>query len=59
MMDIVIKQFKNDIPSWVDDDISTEGILEEIVEEQSEADSSFYCESHRLVEKLINYIDIE
>ena len=47
------------MPSWVDADISTEGILEEIVEEQSEADSSFYCESHRLVEKLINYIDIE
>lgn len=59
MMDIIIEQFKNDMPSWVDDDISLEGIFEEIVEEQSEADSSFYRESHHFVEKLINYIVID
>ena len=59
MMDIIIEQFKNDMPSWVDDDISLEGIFEEIVEEQSEADSSFYHESHRLIEKLINHIEVE
>lgn len=59
MMDVIIEQFKNDIPSWVDDDISLEGIFEEIVEEHSEADGNFYRESHRLLEKLINYIVID
>ena len=59
IMDIIIEQFKNDMPSWVDDDISLEGIFEEIVEEQSEADSSFNRESHRLIEKLINHIEVE
>ena len=59
MMDIIIEQFKNDMPSWVDDDISIEGIFEEIVEEQSEADSNFSRESHRLIEKLIKYIEVE
>lgn len=59
MMDIIIEQFKNDMPSWVDDNISIEGIFEEIVEEQSEADSSFSRESHRLIEKLIKYIEVE
>ena len=59
MMDVIIEQFKNDMPSWVDDNISIEGIFEEIVEEQSEADSSFSRESHRLIEKLIKYIEVE
>ena len=59
MMDVIIEQFKNDMPSWVDDNISLEGIFEEIVEEHSEADSSFYRDSHRLLEKLINYIVID
>jgi len=59
MMDIIIEHFKNDMLSWVDDDISIEGIFEDIVEEQSEVDSSFYHESRRLVERLINYIDME
>ena len=59
MMDIIIEQFMNDMPSWVDDNISIEGIFEEIVEEQSEADSNFSRESHRLIEKLIKYIEVE
>ena len=59
MMDIIVEQFKNDMPSWIDDDISLEGIFEEIVEEQSELNSSFYRESHRLIEKLINHIEVE
>lgn len=59
LMDIIIEQFKDDMPSWGDDNISLEGIFEEIVEELSEADSSFCHESHRLTEKLINHIEIE
>ena len=59
MMDVIIEQFKNDMLSWVDDNISIEGIFEEIVEEQSESDSSFSRESHRLIEKLIKYIEVE
>ena len=33
--------------------------VKEIVEEHSDADGNFYRESHRLLEKLINYIVID
>ena len=59
MMDVIIEQFKNDMLSWVDDNISIEGIFEEIVEEQSESDSNFSRDFHRLIEKLIKYIEVE
>lgn len=59
LMDIIIEQFKEDMPSWKDDNISLEGIFEEIIDQQTEIDSSFSRESHYLVERLLNRINMD
>ena len=59
LIDLIIEQYKENLLSWVDGNISLEGLFEEIVEQQSEIDSSFIHDSNPLIIRLINHIKFE
>lgn len=59
LMDVIIAQFKEDMPSWIGDNISIECIFEEVIEQQLEVDSNFKKASKRLINELLSYLEIE